>query len=781
MDEKQYYNAYKNASKEGTLPNAFVRIILAGPFNVGKTSIRRVFTKLGLTQDSSATEICEVDEKLFGITTYELIGRKICDLKRVQNRLIVTEIEKSLQDRLPLSNLLNDQHLDQSINKSVVPTNSISMTENDSATPSKAYAENRSIIGNDDLFEVVNTESATSARKGIFTDHTPMQEADSNAIPTNSKITDTKEQFYDQSASNSVTNEPESQFSKNISQICQQIRSKLTNIEPLKEQRFGKLFDFGGQPIYNVIHRPFMSTNSISILVFNISQNIDEKVITREGDSNNMTYFEVMREWLTSIIGIYGRLEKITADINGKKSPYSLPIVILVASHADTCDDEKQCLSKYNEFAETLLSRLPMYQNNICRSQIIFNCKHNDNSDTTEKHRRQCCQDLHTIINGFAKSLPFMVNEIPLRWYIITTVLQFAVSDEAVEDADFIQINKIRGMVINKTMKLNDIRKVIKDCELYKDEEDLVKMLSYLHDIGEVIFCQVANGDAIIIIDVDWFLKLMRQIIRISDPKTENAAITSGFKKLEKTGIMSQDYLQYILMNNKLSEHNDIIIKELLKNYDIICEIKSKKEQKMEYFVPYLLKPEVCKFEEAKYNMSSKLYIGYDHDKIPYIPDGIFYCLLVSCLKEWNNTKVKIYHRCVKYFIKGFNYYIIVKKEKFHISLQYCYTKCKNSNLERERYNKIEESIYNSKPHELIKSKLSTIIKERMPKFNEAICQFHVKCMECTEIISIEKENLYPDNNTVSCFRCDEVSTCQPTQDWMFYNKNSLHGMSNIK
>ena len=582
------------------------------------------------------------------------------------------------------------------------------------------------------------------------------------------------EQSYDESDANSNANI--SKLQSSISQIYQQLRSQLQDQPPITDQQFGKLFDFGGQPIYYITHRPLMSNNSIHVLVFNIMQDIDKPVITRDGNSIKMAYFEVMQEWLASNIGGKTSEEKITVTINGTKSKYSLPIVILVASHGDCVDTEEQRISKYNEFAESLISRLPMYRSHICLSKIIFNCNENDQTDATEEHRRQCCNKLHSIINGFAKSLPFMKQGIPLRWYIIAAILHLAINDKAVANTNITQIEEIRNASINKIMKFADVRKIIINFGLYENDEELVCMLLYLHDIGEIIYCQIASGDGIIVVDVDWFLNVMRKIIRLSNPKTQNADIIAQYRKLKLTGKMSKSYIDCIMENMKLTEDDTAIITQLLIHYDIICRIYSDEQANIEYFVPYLLHPEVPHLDLTEYNMSDKLYIGYDDDQISYIPDGIFYCLLISCLKEWNNSKVEIYHHYVKYYVQGDYHYIIVKKEKSHISIQYCYITSDDSDFLKEFYNTIEESIYNKRPHERIKRKLSNIVEDRLPKFTGARCQFYVKCTECNKLTPIEKGNNPIGTNKVSCWYCDVIFNCQSIQDWMINGKKSLLG-----
>ena len=386
--------------------NAFIRIILAGPLNVGKTSIRRIFTRVGLNHDSPPTEICEIGDKMIDITTYELIECNRCDLRNVLNRIIVDAIETFLRNEDQQVDPLMDLQLDRSI---------------------------------------VEQANLTETNLDIRTNKAILSQTKAESIPSISVNEDFQE-FHHRHQQSKI--QP---LQSSISQIYQQLRSQLQDQPPIIDKQFGKLFDFGGQPIYHITHRPFMSTNSIYVLVFNITQDIDKPVITRDGNAIKMTYFEVMQEWLTSIIGGNTNKEEITATIDGKKSKYLLPIVILVASHGDCVDTEEQRINKYNEFAESLLSRLSMYESNVCRSQIIFNCKDNDLTAATEEDRRRCCSKLHSFINGFAKSLPFMEKKIPLRWYITVALLHLAANNEAIDSY------AIDNTIINQVKEIQNV------------------------------------------------------------------------------------------------------------------------------------------------------------------------------------------------------------------------------------------------------------------------------------------------------------------------------------
>lgn len=752
LDGKRYYKAYNKASQDGKCVNAFIRIILAGPPNVGKTSIRRVFTKLGLDQDSPPTLIAEIDDRMFDIVTYEIDECKTCDFRKVLNRKIIGTIESFLQHtdqskqkqrrKIQSSNLSDDDTIQNQIQVEHASTHNMA---NDIQVQVSLKQDNQSIV-------LMDMQQSKGESLTLHNDSDTTEVYDSNDSQIN--------KFNSRQA---------------ISSIYQQLRLELEDqsFDDALNQQFGKLFDLGGQPIYHITHRPFISANSIYILVFNITQDVHQQVMTRDGQSINLTYLELMQEWLTSIIGSNSSQDKITATINNKQSKYSLPIIILVASHGDYIDSERQRIDKFKEFEESLISYLPTYKSNIYSSRIIFNCNDKDQTEATTNHRRECCEKLHTIIKGFVGSLPFMNKDegIPLRWYIIAAILHFSIDNDN-NDA-ITQLNDIINIDINKIMKLSDIQKLIKACGLSDSNDELNDILLYLHDIGEIIFCQTANNDGIVITDVDWFLKIMREMIRLHDPEAENMNIISDYRNLKRTGKMSQNYIDYIFSSHNLTKEDRLIILELLENYNIVCKIESKSESDVDYFVPCYLQPLENNSISSSFYFSDKLYIGYEHEEIPYLPDGIFYCLLISCLKEWNNSKVELYHQCAKYYISNDLYYIIIKKERSHISVQYSYQDLGMHQSVLDFENVIEKSIAEKRPQELIRTKLSEIVAERIPKFKKAICQFYAKC-KCQQLTPIENENNPIQQDMILCKHCKILFDSESTHDWMIYERKSL-------
>ncbi|RDD38975.1 hypothetical protein TrispH2_010193 [Trichoplax sp. H2] len=336
-------------------------------------------------------------------------------------------------------------------------------------------------------------------------------------------------------------------------------------------------------------------------------------------------------------------------------------------------------------------------------------------------------------------------------------------------------INQIRHSQVHNIMTMQQIVTLSQQYGLYENHDELIAMLMYLHDLGEVIYCDKVGDDGIIITNVNWLLNIFRSIIQLQDFVQGGAQIQRDYEIASKTGKLSRSYIDHAIYKFNLDDNSKQTILALMDAYDILCSITNEKNdngEECQYFVPYLLRDDVKPFDLPNYHQSDWLYIGYERTDIAYLPDGIYYCLLSSCLKEWNNTDVELYYQCAKYYLANDNHYLVVKKEESHIGLQYCYQKINETKRSQSIIDKVTNSIFVKRPHEIVKNKLISTVNERMVKFKGAACRYFVKCSECNTPTSITEEYKEGDQNWIQCKHCKMEFASQSLNDWMIYNEN---------
>ncbi|RDD35795.1 hypothetical protein TrispH2_012105, partial [Trichoplax sp. H2] len=388
------------------------------------------------------------------------------------------------------------------------------------------------------------------------------------------------------------------------------------------------------------------------------------------------------------------------------------------------------------------------------------------------KLRQQCCLRLHGIIKAFVQSLPFITNPIPIRWYIMATILNKSLPTNN-QPASSI-MNQIRHSQVHNIMTMQQIVTLSQQYGLYENHDELIAMLMYLHDLGEVIYCDKVGDDGIIITNVDWLLSIFRSIIQLQDFVQGSAQIKRDYDIASQTGKLSRSYIDHAIYKFNLDDNSKQTILALMHTYDILCSITNEKNdngEECQYFVPYLLRYDVKPFDLPKYHQSDWLYIGYEHTDIAYLPDGIYYCLLSSCLKEWNNTDVELYYQCAKYYLANDNHYLVVKKEESHIGLQYSYQKINEPERSQSIIDKVKNSVFVKRPHEIVKNKLISTVNDRMVKFKGADCRYFVKCSECNTPTSITEEYKEGDQYWIRCKHCKMEFASQSLNDWVIYNE----------
>ena len=704
------------ALKQGSCKNKVIRAMYAGPECVGKSSIMRVFTRQQLVNLQDPTQIADQSDKMVHLKIYKIKDRTTYNLRQIWENNVYEIVQ------LQYENQINNQQISKLTRELIEKHLSINDQQQVSTVQSTSNQHITTI-----------TTSRTLTNNNLFSQ----------------QYQDFFQYFYPSWLKN--TND---------------------------DSQYAKIWDFGGHSIYHVTHQPFLSGNSIYILVFNINQTINDRVVTRDGQLLNTTYLQSMQEWLTSIIGGNSNQDKMTATVNNDKVEYSLPIIILVASHGDYVENEKQGLDRFINFEHELRAKMPCYNSNIYSSRIIFNCNPDDNSNETLAEREQCSLHLHEIMKSFVQSLPFMSNPIPIRWYIMATILHTPVNsnNEVISSV----INQIRATRVRKIMAIQEVQSISKDFGLYEGDNELISMLSYLHDLGEIIFYRKAGQNGMIVTDVDWLLRIFRAIIQLHDCLSGSLEIQSLYDEARRTGKISIKYIHHVLLPYELDNDTKTNIIALMETYDILCMIKDDNNpDRCHYFVPYLLQHDVKPFDLSEYHVSEILYIGYEHSDIPYIPDGIYYCLLSSCLKEWNNTKVELYYQCAKFYLTSSSHYIIIKKDQSHIALQYCYQKLRKSSSAMLILSAVETSIYKNRPHDIIKEKLSLLINDRMPKFKGAIIRYYVRCNRCKDLTFIQNENEPLVENLIQCQHCNMLFESQAVNDWIYLNEKYEDGKLN--
>ena len=283
---------------------------------------------------------------------------------------------------------------------------------------------------------------------------------------------------------------------------------------------------------------------------------------------------------------------------------------------------------------------------------------------------------------------------------------------------------------ISRIMTADVVELLAKEYQLCDEGENIHNMLLYLHDLGEIVYHQKDPCKGIVITQVEWLLNIIRSVIHLDEKDAKGLAKDEDYEKACKTGIMSESYIRDVLVSLKVEEPEKQIILELMESYDITCKIQG--GQPNRYFMPYLLGSKNQEFDSNGFYESGWLYVGFKPDQVPYIPDGILYCLLVSCLKQWEKSDIEAYYECAKYRLEEDCYDIVVKKEGSYIGIYYRYRLLpEDAHLKQQIKDKVKKSIDEKKPYQYIRDKLKTLVQEKMFGCGKLNCSYFIKCPSC--------------------------------------------------
>ncbi|EDV20006.1 uncharacterized protein TRIADDRAFT_61416 [Trichoplax adhaerens] len=698
--EQEYHEAYHKAKKHGFCRNDFIRFLITGPQNVGKSCLIQALIYQGQINKVEATTAADIISELLNLITYNMDDKSINEFKKILDNKVNTAIETVRILVKKPSNSLNSQ------------------VDDDSQS---------------------TTESKDESNSVVMIDNTPIEE-----------------EFLNKSVSLDI-----------LAKYFQQNRNLQAQFQP-DYCRYAKLWDFAGHSIYHVTHQPFLSDHCIYILVLDMSRDIDSYVINREGQELNLTYLDTLQEWLTSII-CSRRDQCVTrALIDNAWEEIAWPVIILVGTHADKIGDGQACKLRFSEFTCKLRQEFPAYAKNIYGSGLIFNCDDLDNTTGVIEQRQRDCSVLHNIMKQFVINSPIIDNfsKIPIRWYPMVALLHnFSnIKDAESANGDYQQVE-----AISKIISTEDVQRLAEKHYLCDKDEDIRMMLSYLHDIGEIVYCRKGSAKGMIVTQVEWLLNIFRSIIQLRKPHTKGLATTDEYEKARNTGIMSFSYIDFQLNKLNVAEDEKKYILDLMESHDMICKINSNNldstSENVQYYVPYLFRWISQDIDSSQFKTSNWLYIGYERCHIPYIPDGILFCLLISCLKEWKNCIIEPGYKCAKYRFKDDYYDIIIKKVKSYIALQYRYRDLSdNPELQEEIEQKMTESIQKNKPYEFVRHKIELLIEERMPTCHPFRSHYFTRCPHCQAFNMIEKS--LENSGKIFC-DCNEIYDHASSHGWI--------------
>ncbi|XP_070571189.1 probable serine/threonine-protein kinase pats1 [Ptychodera flava] len=421
------------------------------------------------------------------------------------------------------------------------------------------------------------------------------------------------------------------------------------------------LWDFAGQSIYYITHQVFLSSRVIYILVTDLTKSLDDTLPV--DDVHNWKIKEFLTFWMNSIHthaspGPGIRLKQLDGSYKMATEP---PVIILgtkkdlirkensTEAAAAIDGEEREAQKRLLEIKEFLRKHATQVVNNHVINMIAIDNKSRKEDGTIAD---PAVETLREKLQQLAKEY-FFLGKVKAKWIHLE-----------------LSLKKLQKQKVS----LDEVKKFGK--ELKMEEAEVMKALEFYHDIGEILyFGSIPEMENTVILDVEWLVNLFTILITKSITYKKDldapSKINGLIDELHNEGRLHEELVDYILKRHEREEDKTILMK-MMELYDIICEMPTNpKKEKSLYYLPSLLQKDAEGKNSIIFPANSSVHCHlYIHFVGNFLPEGLFYRLLVRCLKRWPESIAVIRkHKARLYFPKE-EFYITMCKEDADIQLK---------------------------------------------------------------------------------------------------------------
>ena len=423
------------------------------------------------------------------------------------------------------------------------------------------------------------------------------------------------------------------------------IETLLKNVDNVEDEEdvYSVFWDFAGQFVYYATHSLFLTVKAIYLLVFDISQDPQEraKCIVKEGmysrveDSSSLkTNLDYLDFWMTSIVSLSTQDETNQECLETEALPEKLPPVFLVCTHADTPygGGDPYTLAR-NVFR--YLQNKP-YANHLFEEVFVVNNRKSGS-------RNECSEvvRLRDDILAVAKELPLMKEAIPIKW------LKYQKALQALKE------NKHNRITLESAKQIAS-----EVCNIVEDDQ-FQTLLNFLHDQRILIhFDDTPELNKLVVLDPQWLVDIFSSVITIKPYGRKEKAFKKLWCKLEEEGILEEELLEHTW--NSLSNDKETIkaLIAIMEKFSLLCPWPSSDAScSKQYLVPSMLMsiPPDDVINLVKSAQTPSLFITFESGRVP---PGLFPRLVLQFFewgKEelWSKVNPQLYLDFARFYTTG--------------------------------------------------------------------------------------------------------------------------------
>lgn len=411
------------------------------------------------------------------------------------------------------------------------------------------------------------------------------------------------------------------------------------------------IWDFAGKEVYYTTHQVFLTSRAVYLIVFNLTDNLEEVYPESEDDPEKISTLEYIDFWMRSI---YAHAST-TSKPGTEGSTYS-PSILLVGTHKDCLHDDKALIDKAVEekFAQIqdFLVGKPYVQHLVTPFYAVDN---NTEEDSVVSELRRRIEDL-------VCQEAYMGEQMPLRW------IQFEQ-----------KISSLRNQGTNHA-SYDQVTEVASDVNV-TDYQEIMTMLMFYHDLGSIIYCG-SGSTAVdnllrntVILNPQWLVDMFRHVVAsTSKPEDKWNLIRDKWTRLEEFGILEETLLDTLWHD---ARDQKPVLLGLLEKFDLICQrLPSVAESQMldinrSFYIPARLN---------SYAGTSKLYTLGENDVTFYIdfhgflPNGLFQRILTHTTRWSQNIGGQnpyfMFKQVVRFFLDTEHDFVLEKAARKYSRLK---------------------------------------------------------------------------------------------------------------
>lgn len=227
-----------------------------------------------------------------------------------------------------------------------------------------------------------------------------------------------------------------------------------------------------------------------------------------------------------------------------------------------------------------------------------------------------------------------------------------------------LQRKKIQRIITRK--ELSEINRQLSE-ELKTNEEEITRMLCFLHRVGTLLYFDEKGLNETIIVDIQWFVNAFKSLIHFPVDIEDNDLNRERFRD---TGVIDDEKLSEIWKVK--SEEGYISHKDSILAYmERLGLLAMQHENKPWYYVPSMNRRKFKNKHNDQGGTKSSI-LCFQFEETKQLPIFLFYGIVLKCIPTWSirqeNDKVCLYENAACF--EFLHHIVVVCLCKFQIQVQ---------------------------------------------------------------------------------------------------------------